>query len=80
MANHVLGDGGLGYGYAKLRQLAVHAESAPERIGLAHLPDQLAYFARDARSSGPTSLALPRPIVLEPGAVPPAGRPSRVSR
>ena len=34
MANHVLGDGGLGYGYAKLRQLAVHAGSAPERIAL----------------------------------------------
>ena len=29
MANHVLGDGGLGDCYAKLRQLAVHAGSAP---------------------------------------------------
>ncbi len=74
MVNHVLGDGGLGNGYAKLRQLAVHAGRTPERIGLAHLPDQLAYFARDAGSSGPTSLALPRPIASELGAVPPDHR------
>ena len=73
-ANHVLGDGGLGNGYTKLRQLAVHAGRTPERIGLAHLPDQLAYFARDAGSSGPTSLALPRPMASEPGAVPPDHR------
>ena len=60
--NHVLGNGGLGNGNAKLRKLAVHTGSSPERIGSAHIPDQLAYFGSDTGSTWPTSAALPRPI------------------
>ncbi len=74
MANHVLGNGGLGGGYAKLYKLAVHAGSSPKRIGAAHVADQLAYSGRDGWASGTTSPTLPCPIAPEPGAVPPDDR------
>jgi len=74
MANHVLGDGGLGDGYAKLHQLAMHTGCSPGDVGSAHVPDQLAYFGSDAWSSGPTPPALPCPVTSEPGAVPPDDR------
>ena len=70
MANHILGDGGLGNGDAQLRQLAMHAGSSPERVGPAHVPYQLTYFASDAWSSGLTPSALPSPISSEPTTVP----------
>ena len=70
MANHILGDGGLGNGDAQLCQLAMHAGSSPERVGPAHVPNQLTYFGSDAWSSGPTPSALPRPISSEPTTVP----------
>ena len=44
MANHILGDGGLGNGDAQLCQLAMHAGSSQERVGPAHVPYQLTYF------------------------------------
>ncbi len=74
MANHVLGDGGLGNGDAKLYKLAVHAGSSPKRIGAAHVADQLAYSGRDGWASGTTSPTLPCPIAPEAGAVPPDDR------
>ena len=58
MANHILGDGGLGNGDAQLCQLAMHAGSSPERVGPAHVPYQLTYFGSDAWSSGPTPSTL----------------------
>ena len=70
MANHILGDGGLGNGDAQLCQLAMHAGSSPERVGPAHIPYQLTYFGSDAWSSGPTPSALPSPISSEPTTVP----------
>ncbi len=51
MAHHVLGDRGLGNGYAKLHQLAMHSGGTPKRIGSAHAPDQLANFGSDTRST-----------------------------
>ena len=71
MPNHVLGHGGLGNGYAKLCEFAVHAGRSPQRIGSTHIPDQLAYFGSDARPTGPTFPTLPTPIASEPRAVPP---------
>ena len=70
MANHILGDGGLGNGDAQLCQLAMNAGSSPERVGPAHVPNQLTYFGSDAWSSGPTPSALPSPISSEPTTVP----------
>ena len=70
MANHILGDGGLGNGDAQLCQLAMHAGSSPERVGPAHVPYQLTYFGSDAWSSWPTPSALPSPISSEPTTVP----------
>ena len=70
MANPILGDGGLGNGYTKLPQLAMHAGSSPERVGPAQVPYQLKYFESDAWSSGPTPSALPSPISAEPETVP----------
>jgi len=74
MATHVLGNGGLGNGNAKLYKLAVHAGSSPKRIGATHVPDQLAYCGRYAWASGTTSSTIPRPIPSDPGAVPPHDR------
>ena len=44
----------------------MHAGSSPERVGPAHVPNQLTYFGSDAWSSGPTPSALPSPISSEP--------------
>ena len=74
MPNHLLGHGGLGNMYAKLREFAVQAGRSPQRIGSTHVPDQFAHFQSDARSTRPTSAALPCPVALEPGAVPPDNR------
>src|SRR3954465_6252930 len=41
---HVLGDGGLTHVDTKLEELSMDAGSAPERVGEAHLADQLANF------------------------------------
>ena len=70
MANHVLGDGGLGNGNAKLRELAVHARRSPERLGSTHVPDQLAYFWGHARTTRPPSPTLPRPVASRAGTMP----------
>ena len=70
MANHILGDGGLGNGDAQLRQLAMHAGSSPERVALLMFRIRLTYFGSDAWSSGPTPSALPSPISSEPTTVP----------
>jgi hypothetical protein len=69
--NHVLGHRGLGNGYAKLHEFAVHAGGSPGDVSSTHVPDQLAYFQRDAWSTRPTFPTLPSPIASEPGAVPP---------
>ena len=71
IANHVLGNDGLGNGQAKLHQLAMHSGSTPERIRPRYVSDQLPHFWRDTRSTGPTPSALPCPIASEAGAVPP---------
>jgi hypothetical protein len=74
MANNILGHGGLGNGYAKLHQLAMHAGGAPNRIGSAHFPDQLLHFRSDAWPILPAPPALPCPVAFEPGAMPPDHR------
>ena len=59
---HVLGHGGLGNGYAQLRDFAVYPWRSPQRIGSGNIPDQLAHFRSDARSTRPAPPALPSPV------------------
>ncbi len=71
MPNHVHGHRGLGNGDAELRELAVHARRSPQRIGSAHVPDQLPHLQGNTRPTGPTFPTLPSPIASEPSPVPP---------
>ncbi len=68
--DHVFGDGSLGNIEAELKQFAVDSGSAPQRIGVAHLPDQLNGIWADRLATGFTSSAFPAPEEPEPGAVP----------
>ena len=49
---HVLGDSGLADLDPELQQLAMDARRTPERVGVAHLPDQLTNLAIDRWPSG----------------------------
>ena len=68
--NHVLGHGGLGNGYAELREFAVHAGCSPQRIGSRHVPEHFADFRSDTGSTGSSPPTLPSPVTSEPGAMP----------
>ena len=67
---HVTGDGSLGDGDAELEQLAVNPGSAPQRIGAAHLPDQVDGIWADCLAPRFTRSAFPTPEEPEPGAMP----------
>ena len=68
--DHVFGDGSLGDSEPKLEQFAVDPGSAPQRIGVAHLPDQVDGVLADCLAPGFTRSAFPTPEEPEPGAVP----------
>jgi hypothetical protein len=66
---HILGDRGLTYIDAELEEFAMDPGRAPERIGEAYIPDQLADFEWDLRSAYPRA-RLPSPEQAKPGPVP----------
>jgi len=66
----VFGDGSVGDSKAEVEQFAVDAGSAPQRIGAAHLPDQVDGVRADRLAPRFTRLALPTPEELEPRAIP----------
>ena len=73
MPNHVLRNGGLGNGNAKLHQLAVHAGSPPERLARLMLRISSRNSGATPGRPGPRR-PLPCPIASEAGAVPPDDR------
>src|SRR5215471_6616851 len=77
LPDHVFGHTGLADGDAQFEQLTMDVGRAPERVVAAHLPDQIADFAGDPRSTwfaaahfpGPEqakALAMPRDDGLRP--------------
>src|SRR5215468_12145725 len=77
LPDHVFGHTGLADGDAQFEQLTMDVGRAPQRVGAAHLPDQIADFAGDRRSTwfaaahfpGPEqakALAMPRDDGLRP--------------
>src|ERR1035441_5635185 len=66
---HVFGDRGLANVDAKLEEFAMNPGSAPERIGPAHVSNQLANFERDLWPAAATS-RLPSPEQTKTGAMP----------
>jgi hypothetical protein len=61
MRDHVLGDGALGNGQAKLKEFTVDAGSPPERIGATHLADQADGVWGDGLPAGFVRTAFPSP-------------------
>ena len=57
--DHVLGDGALGNGQAKLKEFTVDAGSPPERIGATHLADQADGVWGDGLPAGFVRTAFP---------------------
>ena len=70
MADHVFGHGRLTQFDSNLQQFPMNARSAPARVGVAHLTDEIANFRRYRRAAiaMPT---FPSPIKPEPLAMPP---------
>src|SRR5271155_2083943 len=66
---HVLGHASLSDTDAEREELSVDPRRSPQRIGNAHLADELAYLRRYSWSA-PTAPRLPPPVRSEPGAVP----------
>src|SRR5450759_1773048 len=67
--NHILGHAGLPDFDTELEQLSMDPWSSPERIGDAHLADQLSYFERH-RGPATTASRLPAPIQPKTRAMP----------
>jgi len=67
--DHILGHARLSYIDAELEQLSMDPRCAPQRIGNAHLADQLADLRRHSWPAT-TASRLPTPVRFEPGAVP----------
>ncbi len=67
---HVFGDGSLGDLWAKLEQFAVDPGSAPQRIGVVHLLDQLDGAWANSFATPFARSAFPAPEEPEPGTVP----------
>src|ERR1700737_2569314 len=61
--NHILGHAGLPDFDTELEQLSMDPWSSPERIGDAHLADQLSYFERHR---GPATMASRLPAPNQP--------------
>ncbi len=66
---HILGDRGLSHIDAELEEFAMDPGSAPERVGEAHVADQLADFQRDFWSAD-SRARLPSPEQAKPGPMP----------
>jgi hypothetical protein len=66
---HILGDRGLTHIDAELEEFAVDPGRAPQRVGEAHIPDQLTDSKWDLRSAYPRA-RLPSPEQAKPGPVP----------
>ena len=69
MSCHTFGDRGLTHIDAELEEFAVDPGRAPQRVGKAHIPDQLADSKWDLRSAYPRA-RLPSPEQAKPGPVP----------
>src|SRR6202140_5170408 len=67
--HHIFGHAGLADIDAKLEKLAMDPRCSPQRIGDAHLADQLAYFYRHGRSPAAV-LRFPSPIRSKSRTVP----------
>jgi hypothetical protein len=67
--DHVLGHARLSDLDAELEELSLDPRRSPQRIGNAHLADQLAYLQRHRRPATPR-FRLPLPISTEAGAMP----------
>src|ERR1700683_363767 len=67
--SHVLGHAGLSDIDAELEEFSMDPRRSPQRIGNAHLADELAYLRRYSWSAT-TVPRLPPPVRSEPGAVP----------
>ncbi len=68
-SRHILGHAGLANVDAEFDQFAVYARCAPQRVGNAHLSDQLPNLGRHS-GTAPTSPRLPAPITAETFAMP----------
>ena len=68
MSCHILGDRRLTHLDAELEEFAMDPGRTPERIGKAHIPDQLTDFEWDLRSAYPRA-RLPSPEQAKPGPV-----------
>src|SRR6476660_8437406 len=68
-AHHVFGHAGLADIDAKLEKLAMDPRCSPQRIGNAHLTDELAYFERHLRPAATASRAQ-APVQPETSAMP----------
>jgi len=64
MIDHILRDARLSDLEAKLEQLAMDARRSPQRIFLAHLPDQRAQIRGDLRSAAKRA-GFPMPVLAE---------------
>src|SRR3974390_630663 len=68
-SRHILGDAGLANVDAELEQFTMNARCAPQRVGNAHLPDQLPDRSRHS-GAAPTGPRLPAPVTAETCAMP----------
>ena len=68
--DHVFGNASLGNVEPELEQFPVDSRSTPQRIGAAHLPDQLDGLWAHRLAPGFTGSAFPAPKAPEPGPVP----------
>src|SRR6516225_10192638 len=62
---HVFGDGRLAYADPELKRFAMDPGRAPERIGLAHLADQIADLTSERRLAGAAGPGSPPPVQAE---------------
>ncbi len=67
--HYILGDAGLAYIDAELEKFTMDSRRSPQRIGDAHLADQLANFQRHRWSTAAAS-RFPAPIRSKTGTVP----------
>jgi hypothetical protein len=69
VSRYIFGDRGLTHINAELEEFAMDPRSAPERVGEAHVADQLANFDRHSWSAAART-GLPSPEQAKPGPMP----------